>query len=55
MKHSYRRAMQGLYIACIALSARSGEGLDAWFRWLENARVEASGPRAVAEPAAQRA
>jgi hydrogenase nickel incorporation protein HypB len=40
--------------ACIALSARSGEGLDAWIRWLENARVEKSGPHAVAEPPAQR-
>jgi Ni2+-binding GTPase involved in maturation of urease and hydrogenase len=40
--------------ACIALSARSGEGLDAWLRWLEGARAGASGPRGVAEPAAQR-
>ena len=40
--------------ACLALSARSGEGLDAWIRWLENARVEASRACAVAEPAAQR-
>jgi hydrogenase nickel incorporation protein HypB len=41
--------------ACIALSARSGEGLDAWIQWLEHTRAGASVPRAALQgPAAQR-
>jgi len=40
--------------ACIALSARSGEGLDAWLGWLAAERAAAGRPRAGAEALAQR-
>ena len=40
--------------ASLALSARSGEGLDDWLGWLRDARAEASARLLAEPPAAQR-